>query len=159
MSFQNPGPQKNFLVLEKGLKNFVKQNENNVKSVEGKFQKGIDQSTETLQMSGSQEEKNSEIQRHTVKQNVPNMLQYWNYNTRKIKLLKQGPEQKIQEFIQQNEHHREKFKTWQPGLEETPELKEQNLQAMVHNRERKIKVGEKACKGTRTKGAECHTSN
>ena len=36
------------------------------------------------------------------------MLQCQNYNIKKIKLWKQSLEQKIQEFVEQNEQHRER---------------------------------------------------
>jgi len=45
----------------------------------------------------------------------------------KLRLCKQGLEQKIQKIIEQHEQQKEKFKTWQRGLEGTLELKTQEI--------------------------------
>ena len=51
------------------------------------------------------------------------MLQYQNDSIKRSKIM----EQKTQEIIEQYEQQKEKFKTWQCGLEETLELKTQEL--------------------------------
>ena len=51
------------------------------------------------------------------------MLQYQNDSIKRSKIM----EQKTQEIIEQYEQQKEKFKTWKCCLEETLELKTQEL--------------------------------
>ena len=66
----------------------------------------------------------------------------------KLRLWKEGLEQKIQVIIEQNEQQKEKFKTWQPGLEETLELKTQEI---IDQNKRQIDENVLARKDARTK--------
>ena len=55
------------------------------------------------------------------------MLQYQNYNLKRSSDYGNSLEHKIQDNIEQYEQQKEKFTTWQHGLEETLELKTREI--------------------------------
>ena len=61
--------------------------------------------------------------------------------------MESGLKQKMQEFIEWHEPQREKFTTWQHGLEETLELKIQEFKGKDKRQREKMKIAKSSRKG------------
>lgn len=96
-----------------------------VETLKKKMQKIINQGMDTAQMSKRQEKEGHEIWRQCLELILLKLIhqnkvdaKYQIYNMRKIELWIKHLRQMIQELREQNEHQKEKIKTWHQGLEE-----------------------------------------